>query len=390
MPPKASKTQRKTAVSSSAQDICVVCCQKIGPKDEALFCSGNCQRHLHRYCASVSEQSYKTLTSDDAPPFLCYCCFRAQKDEEIAKLRSVVDILKHEIDALKSSQTKNVQWPMPTPSSKEPVTTEGPNNECGENIQSVRTAHNTVPATASTIHDHDKKINVVLYGVEECRAGLSRAARLESDLSSVVNIFSGLDSTIQHQSIKDCYRLGKFSRDAARPRPILVKFVRIADVAKIISKKKNLSTPLSVKPDMSHAQRLQESLLMRERWQLIQSGVSRKSIRLRGDCLYVSQKLHGRVSNSKFVHASTDPGAPCGLDKPNSPKSSSPVVEHQCQSVASVDNTTTSVSSDTMPVNDTCSQQNTSFNGVDTSVLTSSPLPHTGAPTQPNTGSSKF
>ena len=154
MPPKASKTKRRTTASSSAQDICGICCQKIGPKDEALFCSGDCQRLLHRYCASVSEQSYKKLTSDDAPPFLCYCCFRAQKDEELAKLRSVVDILMNEIDALKSSHTKNVQWPKPTPSSREPVTTDGP-SEGGECIQSVRIAHNTAPATSSITHDHD-------------------------------------------------------------------------------------------------------------------------------------------------------------------------------------------------------------------------------------------
>ena len=126
---------------------------------------------------------------------------------------------------------------------------------------------------------------MVLYGVEECRSGLSRSDRLESDLSSVVNIFSALDSSIQPQSVRDCYGLGKFSPGASSPRPILVKFVRIADVTRIFSKKINLSTPFSIKPDMSRTQRLQESILMRERWHLTQSGVSRKSIRVRGDSL---------------------------------------------------------------------------------------------------------
>ena len=202
--------------------------------------------------------------------------------------------------------------------------------------------------------------------MEECRAGLSRAARLESDLSSVVNIFSGLDSSIQHQSIKDCYRLGKFSRGAARPRPILVKFVRVVDVAKIIFKKRSLSPPLSVKPDMSHAQRLQESLLLRERWQLIQSGVSRKSIRLRGDCLYVSHKLHGRVSESKFVHASTVPSAPCDPDKPNSPSDASPIVQYDQQS--SVHVLTSPVESITSVVDKSCSSDNSGSQSTPTSA----------------------
>ena len=190
--------------------------------------------------------------------------------------------------------------------------------------RSVRTApqsgHNSVPTVS-----HDSKFNVVLYGVEECRSGLSRPARLESHLSSAVDIFSALDSSIQPQSIKDCFRLGKFSQDAPRPRPIPVKFVRITDVNRIFAKKNGLSSPFSVKPDMSRAQRLLESVLMQERWRLIQSGVSRKSIRLRGDSLYVNHKLHGCVSNSTFVHAS----APCGSSQPSSPRSNSPAVEHQ-------------------------------------------------------------
>ena len=161
--------------------------------------------------------------------------------------------------------------------------------------------------------------------MEECRLGQSRPARLESDLSSAVDIFSALDSSIQPQSIKDCFRLGKLSRHAPRPRPILVKFVRITDVNRIFAKKNGLSSPFSVKPDMSRAQRLLESVLMQERWHLIQSGVSRKRIRLRGDSLYVNHKLHGRVSNSKFVHAS----APCGSSQPSSPRRNSPAVEHQ-------------------------------------------------------------
>ena len=159
MPPKSSKTQQKTAASSSGQDVCVICCQKIGPKDEALFCSGNCQRHLHRYCASVGELSYKKLTSVGAPPFLCYCCFWEQKDEEVAKLHSVVDILKNEIDALKLSQQRNVQWPLPTPNSKESVMTGRPANECGEvSTQSVCAGPKIVASAASVPHNHDSKI----------------------------------------------------------------------------------------------------------------------------------------------------------------------------------------------------------------------------------------
>ena len=58
-----------------------------------------------------------------------------------------------------------------------------------------------------------------------------------------------------------------------------------------------MSRPHSIKPDMSREQRLLESILMKERWGLIQSGVARKSIKIR---LFVNNKLHGQVINSKF------------------------------------------------------------------------------------------
>ena len=182
-----------------------------------------------------------------------------------------------------------------------------------------------------------------------------------------------------------CYRLGKFSHDTACPRPIMVKFVRIADVAKIFSRRRSLSPPFSIKPDMSRTQRLQESILMQERWHLVQYNVDHKSIKLRGGSLYVKDKLHGRVSNSKFVCVSASPKAPCGSNNPINPRSTSPTVEHQPQPVTLDVNTATSVTSDTTPVNNPCSQQNTS---IDITTPPASPLTPIGAPALPNSGSS--
>ena len=111
------------------------------------------------------------LTSEDAPPFLCFCCSRAQKVEEVARLQSVVELLKN------LSKCHNR---MSTGPSSEQVTKESSkfSGDYGEQTtRSVRTApqsgHNSVP-TAS----RDSKFNVVLYGVEECRSGLSRPASL--------------------------------------------------------------------------------------------------------------------------------------------------------------------------------------------------------------------
>jgi len=104
-----------------------------------------------------------------------------------------------------------------------------------------------------------------LYGVDECPQGTPRASRFESDLDRAVAVLSSIYSAIQPQSIKDCYRLGKFSLQKSRPRPILIKLIRISDVSKILLKKGSLPQPYRIKPDMAPQQRLIESALLKER-----------------------------------------------------------------------------------------------------------------------------
>ena len=131
--------------------------------------------------------------------------------------------------------------------------------------------------------------------MQECPSGMSKPACFESDLTSVVNVLSSLDSSIQSQSIKDCFRLGKFSSGASRPRPILIKFVRVADVASILAKRKIYPTPTQSNRTYLLTNVCNESVLLRERWSLIQTGTSRNHMRIRGLSTYVHGKLHGRV-----------------------------------------------------------------------------------------------
>ena len=92
---------------------------------------------------------------------------------------------------------------------------------------------------------------MVLYGVKECPSDSSRYARLESDLASVVSVLTTLESSFHSQSIKDCYRLGKFNPESNKPRPILIQFVRAVDVTNILAKKGRLAQPFYIKPDMT-------------------------------------------------------------------------------------------------------------------------------------------
>ena len=101
MPPK-SRIQRKT-VPAANSDSCCICLEKLSSKDETMFCSGSCQKYLHRYCESVSEQAFRKLSAEDAEPFICFCCFRTEKEKQVQKLLSTVESLKTELSTLKAA-----------------------------------------------------------------------------------------------------------------------------------------------------------------------------------------------------------------------------------------------------------------------------------------------
>ena len=85
---------------------------------------------------------------------------------------------------------------------------------------------------------------------------------------------SAIDSSMKSHAVKDFYRLGKFKPGTKKPRPLLVKFLRSADTANILRNKAQLSSPIYIKPDLTHEERIQESMLLKERRSLIDKGVN--------------------------------------------------------------------------------------------------------------------
>lgn len=96
MPPKKSKTVAQQ---------CDICCQAIDLKrGDAIFCHGDCQRWIHRFCASVSMEQHKIITaSQTTTPFLCPTCCRAAHQKKISELTDSVTTLKEEVSELKKA-----------------------------------------------------------------------------------------------------------------------------------------------------------------------------------------------------------------------------------------------------------------------------------------------
>ena len=172
------------------------------------------------------------------------------------------------------------------------------------------------------VQTDDRKFNVVVSGLEECKEGTSRQ---REDLDKVVSLFNTVDSALSPSSIKYHFRLGKYSAVSKKPRPILVKFVQSADAYSLLSKSGDFRRPAYVKPDLSLNQRKRESVLLRERWSLIESGTPRSSIRIRQSKLFLNNVLYTGllILITFFLRAEC---VPCDQDEPSQPTSPTPRV----------------------------------------------------------------
>ena len=99
----------------------------------------------------------------------------------------------------------------------------------------------------------NRNSNNMIFGVEENPPKTLKSTRLQKDTSTVVEIFSSLGVHV-------------------KLRPILAKFHCIINATTIIANKASLSSPISIKQDMSSAELAVESTLLKECWALIQGG----------------------------------------------------------------------------------------------------------------------
>ena len=123
MPPKPSTNKRSTTTASArgkpstSQDeleVCSLCCRAIVEgKEEALLCEGeqSCNRWMHRYCAGVSVEHYKSL--DQSPlPFNCSLCVQRKQAAQIDELKSMIAVLTAEVAELRAAMAEQ-QQPVP-------------------------------------------------------------------------------------------------------------------------------------------------------------------------------------------------------------------------------------------------------------------------------------
>ena len=99
------------------------------------------------------------------------------------------------------------------------------------------------------------------------------------DLELVSTAIFNTDSSIPSFSIRNCHRLSKFSNGNYHHRPSLVMLNHSAEVNSILSKKKHLPTSIYIKPNINPDPRTIETILLKERRDLIYLGVEHKDIK---------------------------------------------------------------------------------------------------------------
>ena len=198
-------------------------------------------------------------------------------------------------------------------------------------VQTGLSMNHTTPPVASrspASPNSERKYNIIVYGIKECPKGSSRRIRMTKDTEAVSSIIKTIDSQISDQSLRDCFRLGKYCD--TRTRPILAKLTRSSDVSTILANRGKLTrdSGFSIKPDMTPVERAIESKLLHERRELINTGIERSRIRIRGNTLYLNKKKYGSVVDSVFnlepveQNISTAHQSPPPTPSPSTPPSS--------------------------------------------------------------------
>lgn len=283
-----------TAKKNKGQNsLCPVCEASFKSGQESIFCEGECQKYVHRQCAGLTKGQFAKAAESDSP-YYCLHCTVSMQNTEICKLKQLV-----------SELTAIIKPSTPLQTSATIATNVLPSNQVHNNQQNSVTIQHSNPASSQST---DRKFNLVIYGLNECPNGTSRPERVKQDIDKGYSVLSKVDEDINVSSVRDCLRLGKYKKDQARPRPLLLKLNRAIDVISVLSNRASLEDKsIVIKPDMSPEEKQIESLLLKERWSLMQSGINKTDIKIKSGSIFVKGKKHGYVSNSVFFHVNPSP-----------------------------------------------------------------------------------
>uniref|UniRef100_A0A1X7TD91 PHD-type domain-containing protein n=1 Tax=Amphimedon queenslandica TaxID=400682 RepID=A0A1X7TD91_AMPQE len=290
VPASTEKTSTGSRLSGKkSKCICPICDDGIDDAiHDSIFCEGTCQAWVHRGCGGLSKSAH-----EKAKGLQTWCCPQCRLDaqsNEISALKKEVTDLTKQFSSLKlliESRLSTIP---------EEVNTAA--------LSATRsTPTNAAPSTESSANIHrkpDKKFNLVVTGLKESAPKTPRSDRVKHDFDMVSSLFSPLLPIFSENTVRDCLRLGKYSSD--RSRPLLVTLNRSCDVSGILSNKSRLADKpsIGIRADLPPHLRQSRSKFLKQRRDLISSGVNPSVIKAGNLSLYVHGKKFGSVVNQEF------------------------------------------------------------------------------------------
>ena len=77
--------------------------------------------------------------------------------------------------------------------------------------RSIPSKSASYPESAKLVSPEERKFNVIIYGIKECKKGTPRHVRTSNDMKSVSEIIQGICPDIPRQAIRDSVRLGRYT-----------------------------------------------------------------------------------------------------------------------------------------------------------------------------------
>ena len=193
---------------------------------DSILCEGEYQGWMHRVCAGISKNALQKANDSDEP-FYCHYCKSSRQEAEISNLKSTINNLESELAQLK---TMGYQA-QPQQGSEDHTHNQPSFASFVQSGQPISSRTHAIRTTQRTDHNPECKFNLVVYGINECPEGSSRYTHITKDTQDITSLIQKIDATIPGQSIRDCVRMGKYTK--ARRRPILVKMSRSCEVSAI-------------------------------------------------------------------------------------------------------------------------------------------------------------
>ena len=103
-----SKKAKKPAPDDGVSECSLCSSYIVDGEEDALFCEGECNGWMHRYCAGVPLKYFERLSSSSSA-FFCYACAQRRHEQDTADLKKKVNAMAMELEELRRSLQDSTQ-----------------------------------------------------------------------------------------------------------------------------------------------------------------------------------------------------------------------------------------------------------------------------------------